>query len=141
MNTCWRCDLILCNVKFIVTVFIFASLYSDMCWSGPPSVLAASVEAGRREANAKEIRARSHVSTVQAATISLRWLHVSDQVCAALVMHSLFLLLWFLCELYCHPLFIYSYCASAQVISLRTNSCLRTWTTKWQNYRLKQYTQ
>jgi len=47
---------------------------------GASSVPAPSTKAGRREANAEEIRARCHVSSFKAPTISLRRLHGTDQV-------------------------------------------------------------
>ena len=43
-----------------------------VCEPGATSVPATSSEAGRRETDAEEIRARRHVSSFKATTISLR---------------------------------------------------------------------
>ena len=60
-----------------------AADWQRVCLSvtGVASVPATSVEAGRRETDAQEVWARHHVSSVKAPTISLRRLHVTDQVC------------------------------------------------------------
>ena len=79
---CRICD----TLCVLIDRLILCKLSSHfVCGLGASSVPTASVEARCREADAKEIRACSHVSAVKAPAVSLRRLHVTDQVSSRFV--------------------------------------------------------